>query len=298
MTLSLEDFQIYLLSRMSAAPRVERMALERGLDPADLRTLAATIAQQAGIRDGASFDVYDTALGPVKVDEVPALVDPTSVFAGSMTSHYRLPWWPKVLLQLSRTARGESWGLQFVQDPDCFTRPTRPADLTPWSYALDGVRSLYPYQEEDYWTDYQWDIYRVDTPAGAEYWRGVFDLGLLQQWGVETRQHRSGFREPGLLVREALADMESLHAGRVVAYEHREQDRTWYTIEPLEHQRPFVVVQSLLMDDDVVKVAYTVPHAALSTPQAEALIQRVLLRDFLNDRYTHGGRQVEYLRME
>jgi hypothetical protein len=182
----LDDLHLYLLAQMSARELVERVTLPVGLTFEQVRAGKALFAERGGFKDGAPHAVYERFLGALAVGQRPVPLDPASPFGGSIAHYYRLPLWAELLLQINRHPTGYAWGMTFVQDPTRFRRPRRAEDVSPWNYALDGLRSVYTWQEEDAWTDYAWDIYALPSPETGVFMRGIFNLGVLQEWGRET----------------------------------------------------------------------------------------------------------------
>jgi hypothetical protein len=186
MTYPLDDLQLYLLSQMSARALVESVTLPAGFTFEQLQAAKTSFAERGGFKDGASHALYEQFLGPFAVGKRAVRGDPASPFFGSIAHYYRLPLWPELLLQINRHPAGYAWGLTFVQDPTRFQPPQRAHDVRPWKFALDGLRSVYAWQEEDAWTDYAWDIYAVSSPENGVFMRGIFNLGVLQEWVHET----------------------------------------------------------------------------------------------------------------
>jgi hypothetical protein len=175
------DFELYLMSQMSAAHLVQRALVQRGLSEAQMKSTALRVVEQCELRDGTPHSTYHDLLKSVLLTEAPTPdIPPSSSFAGSVSYFYRLPEWHDTPLQIIRAPRGHAWGISFVQDPGTLNSALTQRQIKPWKFALDGVRALFAWQEDDTWSDYQRDLYQQAPTAGRM--RGTFDFGLLQDW--------------------------------------------------------------------------------------------------------------------
>ncbi|HEX7668786.1 MAG TPA: hypothetical protein VF395_04350, partial [Polyangiaceae bacterium] len=183
---TIDDFELYLMSQMSASIIVRGALAERGLTEADMRARAHAVVETCELRDGSPHATYHQILKEVLFLEGPTPNLESSSFAPSTSFFYRLPQWRETLLRINRSPRGSAWGIEFVQDPEALKVPSTPLLMDPWKYALDGARSLYSWQEDDSWSDYQRDVYRRSDEPTAPRVLGTFDFGLLQSIREET----------------------------------------------------------------------------------------------------------------
>lgn len=189
------EFELYLMSQMSASHLVQRALQRRGLTEDQMKATANAVVEQCQLRDGAPHASYHQVLQSVLWFEAPTPDDddPSSSFSGSTSYFYRLPQWPETPLQINRAQRGNAWGIIFVQDPAALDPAPTQRQILPWKFALDGVRSLFPWQENDSWSDYQRDLFQ-QGPTGRM--RGTFDFGLLQEWREDVTSRVRKWQSP------------------------------------------------------------------------------------------------------
>jgi hypothetical protein len=195
--IGIPDFELYLMSHMSASQLVQRALERRGLTDAQMKATASAVVQHCQLRDGSPHSSYHQVLQSVLLFEASTPDDdddPTDSFASSTSYFYRLPEWPNTPLQINRSRRGNAWGINFVQDPAALIPAPTQRQIQPWKFALDGVRSLLTWQEEDAWSDYQRDMFQQGQTTAIM--RGTFDFGLLQDWREETMQPLRKWQSP------------------------------------------------------------------------------------------------------
>jgi hypothetical protein len=179
---AVEDFELFLLARMSASDLVARALEVRGVTPVEMQARAE--------RTGAEFrldeivhaaDAYVELLGPPQ-DERPA-EEGGAELAGSTRLAWTLPLWPAVRWIVHRHPRGYAWG-------ERFTGPERVADgeaVRPWAFTADAILPAATAVERvDEWTDVLQAVVTLPAAGGTASWDARFDLGLLQDWRRRT----------------------------------------------------------------------------------------------------------------
>lgn len=195
MTVGVADFELYMMSQMTGSPLIQSALEDRGLTLAHMKVAANAVIKQCQLRDGSPHSDYHRVLESLLLVEAPTPgIPPSSSFAGSTSYFYRLPTWPSTPLQINRGPRGNAWGIVFVQDPVTLVPPPTQREIEPWKYALDGVRALFRWQEDDSWSDYQRDVFQQAPTSGRM--RGTFEFGLLQDWREDPTQPLPKWEEP------------------------------------------------------------------------------------------------------
>jgi hypothetical protein len=193
--MGIPEFELYLMSQMSASHLVQRALERRGVTEDQMKAAAKAVVEQCNLYDGAPHAHYHSILGSVFLfDALTPDVPTSSSFAGSISCFYRLPEWPDTPLQINRVPRGYAWGIVFVQDPKTLVPAPSQREIQPWRHALDGVRSLFAWQEDDSWSDYQRDLFQQGPTTGRM--RGTFDFGLLQDWREDATSRLRTWQSP------------------------------------------------------------------------------------------------------
>lgn len=166
----IDDFQIYLLSKMSDTQRVDASLQHLGVTRTEMAQLAASSKLEPPVLASA----YIAILGP------PANLTPSKAgapFAGSKRQTWVLPIWPAVDFVVNEHPEGWAWGERFEQRDENI-----PSDLDrvqPWEWCENLLVPAAQHQElVDRWTDFL----DVKLTFGSTVFAARFDFGLLQTW--------------------------------------------------------------------------------------------------------------------
>jgi hypothetical protein len=176
---SRDQFQLYLLTKMSAVDRVARARAALGASEAEMQRAAAALGWlDQVVRPAAALD---RLIGPPISEDVLGADRTSGTFVGSIRHAYVLPLWPDVEFVVYQHPQGYAWGEQFEQPPD----RSPPADLRaiePWRWARNRLAAAARFEIVEEWS-YDCEA-RLYFPNGAVF-RARFDYGLLQTWTEE-----------------------------------------------------------------------------------------------------------------
>ena len=169
---SVEDFELYLLSKMSG-PTASEARRRLCPDPAARDRIVADVATVFDRLPHAAID-YERVLGTPRDKR---RFDAGPPFAGSLRSEFLLPLWPEVVFVVNTDADGLPWGVAFEGGRDRL--PDDPRAVEPWQYTAPTLRAL----ATDATVLEHWDHeLSMDMTIGGQRFHARFDMGLLQQW--------------------------------------------------------------------------------------------------------------------
>jgi hypothetical protein len=292
MTVDLALFQLYLLSKMSCQEEVSRCLAALHLSRDDMTRAADSVRVVLDIADAHPHEEYHQILANRRVGDRAKHEACHQSPRDSEAFFYRLPLWPGVLLQINRHSEGWAWGFSFVQDPDTYEAPRSTKDVRPWAYTVDGLRACLRWQDDDCWSDYQRDIYDC-TKLGGPVMRGVFDLGLLQQWLPETLpEEPMRWRSPVGLVEIELITGKS---DWLRAFQISGHHVATFSVEHLKSKVEVLRVHALELEGRTLRVDYTPQDPRLESGCVAGIVERAILHELLSNQYQSQVENVKYI---
>lgn len=169
---SVEDFELYLLSKMKGPRALE--AAERLCPDAVRRAETTTgVARVFDAMPHAAVD-YERVLGAPR--ERRPIVDPPQTFGESTRAEFVLPLWPEVMFGVNTDQDGLPWNIGFTGPAGV---PGDPRAIEPWKWTAVRLEELATgFEVEEQWNH---DLDAIVT-FGADRFRATFVFGLLQSW--------------------------------------------------------------------------------------------------------------------
>ena len=182
--MGLFTFELYLLSRMRAASKVDETLQRLNATRLDAERAAAAAEEYGFEEPGHSAQLYRDVLGAPVSSEPDLSLGPDSPFAGSTVLRFGLPVWPGFEFVVREHPAGYAWGGGFDRAKGVAVPPLRGlADLRPWQFVEAEVTAgLGRPFSVDAWSGWEDLCYTVELSPEEPPRRYLlqFDLNLFQ----------------------------------------------------------------------------------------------------------------------